>query len=62
MALMRYRLRPLLILLAILAGGCDRFPRDSRVETIKHGGEAVEKHAKEIEAAANPQKLPEPNR
>lgn len=47
---MRSLLRPLLIVLAVLAAlpGC----RQSKVEQIQRGAENVDRHAKEIEQAA----------
>ena len=50
---MRYRLRPLLILLVALAvlPGC----RQGKVEQIQRGAENVDRHAKEIEQAVEGQ-------
>jgi hypothetical protein len=50
---MQYRLRTLLILLATLAAspGC----RYGRIEQIQSGAESVDRHAKEIEQAAESQ-------
>jgi hypothetical protein len=57
---MRYRLRTLLILLAAVAIGCHKSV-SSQGEILRHGGEAMEKHAREIERASKPEKTAEPN-
>ena len=50
---MHYRLRTLLILLAVLLAGChSRAAR--KIETVRRGAEAVDQHAKDIEKAGEP--------
>ena len=52
---MRFRLRTLLILLAVALAGCGRTGR--KIKTVRQGAEAVDKHAKKIEGAADANNL-----